>query len=315
MITVNLLKMKLNFIVISAAAVFFSMEMHSQITISNSTEIAKIKTGTTFFAMKDPASPKAAAFVEAIKKNWTLSKVECIKYTDVEKNIAPNNSFVTIGASMKDSNASTQTNFALEFWTTDGKFTYIPNSRKHYNPENKILIASVALFPDYYLEDNPSSAYKTDYDGAGHLKNWSANILGNYIQQLTVLLNKAEVSDAKTEFMNKNELGKLGTLYIPEYVLIKYVKNSDDESKTMDPKEITEGLGLNCKIISVDDLNNKITKEESAFYYLMLIKTNSGKWITVTNSKTGEIIYSTYSGPGNFKVSDLKDLQKATQRK
>lgn len=302
--------MKPNPFLLFLAVIFLPVELFCQISISNTKEIDKIKTGTTFFAMKDPASPKAAAYVEAIKKTWTLSKVECIKYTDVEKNIAPNNSFVTIGASMKSSESSTETNFSLELWTTDGKFVFDPKKRRHFDPQDKILIAFVNLFPDYYLEDNPSSAYKTDYDGAGHLKNWSAAILGNYIQQLTALLNKAEVRDAKTEFGNKSELGKLGTLYIPEYALIKFPKNSADESKKLDAKEITEGSGLNCKIISIDELNNKISKEETAFYYLLLIKTNSGKWITVTNSKTGEIIYSAYSGSGNLKASDLKAILK-----
>lgn len=46
----------------------------SQIAILNSNEIGKIKKGTTFFAMKDPASPKAAAYVEAIQKTGHFQK-------------------------------------------------------------------------------------------------------------------------------------------------------------------------------------------------------------------------------------------------
>lgn len=288
----------------------------SQIAISNTAELAKIKLGTTFFAMKDPASPKVTAYVEAIKKNWTLSRVECIKYSDVEKNIAPNNYFVTLGANMKSSEASTETNFSLEFWTTDGKYVYDPKKRKHFNQEEKILLASIELFPDFFLQNNPSTAYKIDYDAAGHLKNWSSGIVGNYIQQVVTLLNKVEERQTKTEFSNKAELGKMGTLYIPEYVLTKFSKNSDDESKKIDAKEVTEGSGLNCKIVSIDELNDTITNSESAIYYLLLIKTNSDKWITVTNSKTGEIIYSAYSSSsGNFKPGDLKDLQKAIEKK
>jgi hypothetical protein len=65
------------------ALVLFPLISFSQIAITNTAEIAKIKEGTLFFAMKDPNLPKAAAYVEAIKKAWTFSKVECIKYTDV----------------------------------------------------------------------------------------------------------------------------------------------------------------------------------------------------------------------------------------
>jgi hypothetical protein len=283
----------------------------SQIAISNTSEIEKIKTGTTFFAMKDPASPKAAAYVDVIKKNWSLSKVECIKYTDVEKNIAPNNSFVTIGANMISSNSSTETDFNLELWTTDGKFVYDPKKRKHFNQEEKIVIASVALFPDFTTQNNPSTVYKMDYDAAGHLKNWSAAILGNYIQQITALLNKAETREAKTEFSNKAELGKMGTLYIPDYVLTKFSKNDGDENKKQDEKEITDGVGLTCKFLTTQELGAKITTSETPFYYLLFIKTNTSRYVTVTNSKTGEIIYSAFSGgSGNFKSGDLKAIAK-----
>jgi hypothetical protein len=285
----------------------------SQISISNTSEIEKVKTGTTFFAMKDPSSPKAAAFVEAIKKHWTLSKVECIKYTDVEKNIAPNNSFVTIGANMTSSNASstTETDFYLEFWTTNGKFVYDAKKRKHFNQEDKILLAGIDLFPDFTIQNNPSTIYKMDYDAAGHLKNWSPAILGNYIRQVVSLLNKGEAREGKTAFSNKSELSKVQTLYIPDYVLTKFSKNSDDESKKYDEKEITEDSGLACKIITTDELNNKIATSETPFYYLLFIKTNAGRFVTVTNSSSGEIIYSSFSGgSGNFKAGDLKAIGK-----
>jgi hypothetical protein len=295
------------------ALLIFPLFGFSQISISNTSEIANIKSGTVFFAMKDPASPKAAAFVETIKKHWTLSKVAFIKYTDVEKNIAPNNSFVTIGANMTSSNASTstETNFYLEFWTTNGKFVYDPKKRKHFNQEDKIVLASIALFPDFTTQNNPSTIYKMDYDAAGHLKNWSPAILGNYIQQVVSLLNKGEVREAKTEFSNKAELGKLQTLYIPDYVLTKFPKNSDDESKKYDEREITEGSGLTCKIITTEELNDKIAASEMPFYYLLFIKTNTGRYVTVTDSKSGEIIYSAFSGGnGNFKAGDLKAIKK-----
>lgn len=293
---------------------------YSQISISNSVEIAKIKSGTTFFAMKDPASPKATAYLEAIKKNWTLNKAECIKYTDVEKNIAPNNSFVTITANMttSTSGSNTETRFYLELWTTNGNFVYNPKKRKHFNQEDKISIATLELFPDYTTQDNPSTIYKMDYDASGHLKNWNAGIFGNYIQQLVSLLNKAETREINSTFYNKVELEKLSaqTLYIPEYVMIKFAKKSDDESKKYETKEIFENFNLNYKLISSEELNDKILNNPTAIYYLLFIKTTNDKFVTITNSRTGEIIYSSYSDKtSNFKSGDLKDIQKAIQKK
>lgn len=300
---------------------FFPLLGLSQITITNTAEVAKIKQGTTFFAMKDPASPKDAAFVAAIKKAWTLSKVECIKYTDVEKNIAPNNSFVTIGANMTTSNsttAATETRIYLELWTTNGKYTYDPKKRRHFNQADKISIATIELFADFYAQNNPSALYKMDYDAAGHFKNWGTGVLSNYIQQLNSLLDKGTETLAKTEIANKEELQKMSasTLFIPDYVMIKFPKNSDDESKKYEDKEIFDGFIQAYKVLSLAELNDKILTNATPFYYLLFIKTPNEKFVTVTNSQTGEIIFSAYSGSVvNFKSSDLKELQKAVQKK
>jgi hypothetical protein len=306
----------LHLIVIILPAISFG-----QIAITNVSEITKIKNGTTFFAMNNPASPKAAAYVEAIKKNWTLSNVECIKYTEVEKNIAPNSSFVTITANMANvysTSGNTDTHIYLELWTTNGNYTYDPKKRKHFNQADKISIATVELFGDFTAQNYPSSLYKMDYDASGHLENWSAGIVANYIQQMTILLNKGEVREAKTTIYNKEEIKKLAseTLFIPDYVMTKFVKNVDDESKKFETKEIFDGYNLKYELLSLEELNDKILNKSSPFYYLLFIKTINEKFITVTNSITGEIIYSEYSGsPSNFKSSDLKELQKAVQKK
>ena len=314
------MKSKITFTSLITIALF-PLFSFAQITITNTAEVAKLKQGTTYFAMKDPASPKAIAYVDAIKKAWTLNKVECIKYTDVEKNIAPNNSFVTIGANMTTSNstlASTETRIYLELWTTNGKYTYDPKKRRHFNQADKISIATIELFADFYAQNNPSALYKMDYDAAGHFKNWGTGILANYLQQLTVLLNKGTDCLAKTEIANKEELSKMSTatLFIPDYVLTKFNKNSDDESKKYTDKEIFDGFSQSYKVLPLAELNDKIANNPTPFYYLLLIKTPTEKFVTVTNSQTGEIIYMGFTGSAaNFKSSDLKELQKAALKK
>ncbi|NNT70926.1 hypothetical protein HKT18_01740 [Flavobacterium sp. IMCC34852] len=299
----------------------FPLFSFSQITLTNTAEVTKIKQGTTYFAMKDPASPAAAGYVAAIKKAWTLGKVECIKYTEVEKNIAPNNSFVTIGANMTTSNsalASTETRIYLELWTTNGKYTYDPKKRRHFNQQDKIVVATVELFADFFAQNNPSALYKMDYDAAGHFKNWGTGVLSNYIQQLCTLLEKGTECAAKTEIANTGELQKLAsaTLFIPDYVMIKFPKNADDESKKYTDKEIFDDFTQAYKVLPTAELNDKILTNATPFYYLLFIKTPTEKFVTVTNSQTGEIIYSAYTGSAtNFKSSDLKELQKATLKK
>lgn len=300
---------------------FCPMIINCQIAITNISEIANIKQGTTFFAMKDPASPKVAAYVDAIKKNWTLSKVACIKYTDVEKNIAPNNSFVTITGNIASSDnpeSVKDTHIYLELWTTNGKFVLNPKKRKHFNQEDKIQIATIELFTDYATQSNPSSLYKIDYDANNHIKNWGEGIVGNYVLALNAYLIKGEVIILKDQISNKESLKKLTseTLFVPDYTLTKFNKSDGDESNKNEEKVIFNGYLLPFKVISTKDLNTKIITDNTPFYYLLLINSGNKKYVTITNSLTGEIIYSTVSnGFGNIKSSDLKDLQKAIQKK
>ena len=198
---------------------------YSQIAISNVAEIPKIKLGTLFVAMKDPNSIKDKEYVAVFIKNWTFSKIECIKYSDLEKNIAINNSFLTIGASSSGiesvvgtSADNSKTNVFLELWTTNGNFVYDPKKRKHFNLNDKIQIARLELFTDNFASSSPSMLYKMDFDAKGHIKNWGTGIITNYIQMLTAYLNKAQEHASNTEIINKQEVQKLNTqtLFIPD---------------------------------------------------------------------------------------------------
>lgn len=319
------MKIKLLFLV-----VFFTLTntfnlAYSQISISNVAEIAKIKTGTLFVAMKDPNSIKDKEYVAVFMKNWTFSKVECIKYTDLEKNIAPNNSFLTIGASFSgiesvagNSADNSKTNVFLELWTTNGNFIYDPKKRKHFNLNDKIQIARLDLFTDNFASSNPSMLYKMDFDAKGHIKNWGAGIITNYIQTFIFFLNKAQERVSKSEIINKQELQKLNfqTLFIPDYILTKFNKSTGDETQKFEEKELFEDYKLSYKLVSTADLNTKIINDKTPFYYLIYLKSGNDKFINVVNALSGEIVYSTFTSQSyNFKSSDLKELQKAVQKK
>ena len=106
------------------------------------------------------------------------------------------------------------------------------------------------------------------------------------------------------------------TLFIPDYVLTKFSKNSVDESIKYTDKEIFDGISQAYKVLPISELNDKILTTDTPFYYLLLIKTPTEKFVTVTNSQTGEIIYLGYTGSAaNFKSSDLKELLKASLKK
>jgi hypothetical protein len=110
---------------------------------------------------------------------------------------------------------------------------------------------------------------------------------------------------------NEQELNKLktSTLYVPDYVLVKFNMFTGDESKQHKEEDLFEDYKLKYQVLSTKKLNDNILSDPAGFYYLLYVKSSTDKFVSVVNSKTGEIIYSEYTGVKyNLKPGDLKDL-------
>lgn len=312
------------------ATFIFSMTVtfnaSSQIEISNISKITKIKSGTTYIAMKDPSSDKVKEYVDAFKSNWTISKLEFIKYTEIEKFISPENSFLTIGGyktsnqflkqyenGRQDGINYSNTHLYLELWTCDEKFFKSKKEKKEFGNSDKIQVARIELFTDFETLSDPDKLFQSDYDGNGHIRNWGPGILKNYIQSLMSYLNKSERRSLYSEIFNEKEINNLKkeVLYVPEYVLIIFNQFTGDETKKYDEKNLFKHYKLKYKLISTDELNKNIIADKTGFYYLIYIKSSTDKYISIINSLTGEIIYSVYSPASyNIKPRDLKKIYK-----
>lgn len=302
-----------------------------QVAISNLSQLAKIKSGTTYIAMKDPSSEKAKEYINVLKSNWTISKYKFIKYSEIEKYLSPENSFLTIGGyetktqfiklyesgSRKNGINYSNTHLYLELWTCDEKFFNRQNDKIKFGDNDKIQVARIELFTDFETLSDPDKLFQSDYDGNGHIRNWGPGILKNYIQSLMSYLNKSENRKLYSRMINKKEIKNLKNevLFVPEYVLTKFNKFTGIETKKHDEKKIFKNYKLKYQLISTDELNQKILVDETPFYYLIYIKSSTDKYISVINSTTGEIIYSAYSPVSyNIKSKDLKKLQKQVQQ-
>lgn len=307
-------------------SVMLPMNANSQISISNVSEIAKIKSGTTYVVMKDPESEKAKDYVDALKSSWTISKIEFIKYADISNYLAPENSFLTIGgyetnvqfidlyengSSKKGINYS-NTHLYLELWTCNAKFFQGKKKKSTFGNMDKIQVARIELYTDFITLFDPDKIFQTEYDGNGHIRNWGPGILKNYIQCLMSFLTKGENHSLYAGIYNAKEMKNLKkeVLFVPDYVLIKFNKFTGDESKRHDEKDLFGSYKLKYTMLTTDALNRKILEDKTGFYYLIYIKSSTDKYVSVVNSLTGEIIYSTYSPVSyNIKSGDIKSLQ------
>ena len=319
--------MKINLRLFTTLVVLlFFYRGQAQVAISNISELEKIKGGTTYVAMNDPKNKKNKEFIEIFRKNWTFSKLEFIKYTDIENYFSAENSFITLSG--YETNVSffnlytdgsrsggidySHTHIYLELWNCTDK--YLKNEKKkELKRKDKNQIVRLELFTDFPTLLSPENLFKTDYDSDNHIRNWGKGFLQNYIQNMVQLLNNKVERKLFTQILKKEELKKLATstLYIPDYALTKFNNFTGDESKMHDEKDIMEDYKLSYKIITTKELNNKILEDKTGFYYLQYVKSSTDKFISIINSLTGEEIYTNYVPVSyNIKSGDLKTLSK-----
>jgi hypothetical protein len=296
-----------------------------QIGIDNIKEVEKFKKGTTYVAMYNPNSPRVTEYIKAFKDAWALSKLEFIRYSEIENHLAPENSFFTMGGyettteNFVDLNGIrrktgeySNTHLYLELWTPSEKY-FTENKKKALREKDKIQIARIELYTDFETLKDPQTIYQMDYDGLGHIRNWGPGMLKNYLQALTSFLNKSEKHFIASKIYNEQELEKLktSTLYVPDYVLVKFNMFTGDESKQHKEEDLFEDYKLKYQLVSTKKLNDNIVNDPSGFYYLLYVKSSTDKFVSVINSRTGEIIYSDYTPVKyNLKPGDLKDLYK-----
>ena len=167
------------------------------------------------------------------------------------------------------------------------------------------------IFLDDYTLRNPYTIYGTSYSDGNHLRNWGPGIFKNQIQELQKLLAKGENDGLFSKIFDKDKVQKLKTetLYIPDYVFVKRNKFNGSETDHFEEKEILEDYKLDYKIISIEELNSKILNGEEIIY-LSYIRSNTDKFISIVNSKTGDVIYSLYRPMSyNFSDKDMKIIQ------
>lgn len=303
-----------------------SVRSLSQISVTNIGELDKIKSGTMYVAMNDPQDSTSLEYIEIFRNYWSLSEIQFIKYVEISNYISENSSFFTMGGYETNSqfqtlyaNGSskygidmTNTHLYLELWTCNRSYFDKENLKeRNFSDRDKIQVARIEFFTDFETLSSPENLFDSEYDGEGHIRNWSAGLLKNYLQNLNQLLQNSTERGLFDESINKVELNKLKktTLYVPNYVLTKFNAFTGDESKQHSEKKLFKHYPNKYQIITMDDLNDIILSEDKSIYYLIYVKSSTDKFITVINSSSGEMIYSKYTPVSyNIKGSDIKAI-------
>ncbi len=149
--------------------------------------------------------------------------------------------------------------------------------------------------------------------------NYKPGFLKNYFQKVNDLIQKNQVywmyvknPESLPELKNL----KKKTLYVPDFVARKYLAFSGSYKKPDKAylDKLFKNYNYKYQMISSDELNKKIMQNE-LIYYLMYVRLNSERFVSVVNAQTGEIVYRAYFPMGyNLKSKHISKLNKAIQK-
>jgi hypothetical protein len=123
--------------------------------------------------------------------------------------------------------------------------------------------------------------------------NYQIGFFKNHIQFINSNIKSNKKFNCLEEHIDNTKISQLKTKKL--YILNKATENFEMVLKNDIDSELEKILSkykYQYEFITSEDLQNKILNNEEDFYYLLYSQINSKKIITITNSKTGEIIYS-----------------------
>ncbi|MGZ5244655.1 MAG: hypothetical protein ACXWW0_12115 [Bacteroidia bacterium] len=133
--------------------------------------------------------------------------------------------------------------------------------------------------------DKSPMGYQIRYDGEGLFYNWKPGYIKNYLQHLNNVFSNPPAKIPS--YMNQSP-------YIINEIALKRIAN---DTLYFSDKINTEKYPYNKVILTEAELNNKILKSETPFYYVNKSNWSYFEYLTIYNAKTGEIVYQVSRGP------------------
>ncbi|MEE1947014.1 hypothetical protein VRU48_17955 [Pedobacter sp. KR3-3] len=296
---------------------FFNHQIQAQVIAFDVSKADLIKDGTTYVIANDSKTPKAQQYLEAMGKDWKLTKGLQFLTPESQPNaFSANDTFLMFcrEVSSFQTNRTTVTNiyYSFSLATLSEKFLK-GKSKEKLEFEHMAYIPLRVGVKAFKVKDHLDTI---SFDGGGLLVNWSPGMAKNYLQQMTGLMAKKQQVSWRKENTNMQELAKLAndTLYIADFNLMHINIFSGKEYLETDD-HILKAYGYNYKKVTKDELDRLILNADKPLYYFLFIKDSTRKIISVINAQTGENIYCRITMLGyNLKSSDLKELYKKVKK-
>jgi hypothetical protein len=195
--------------------------------------------------------------------------------------------------------------------TPEPKFETLSFARIEVYPDGKLMLLADKFRTSFSLTENEKSEHMKYVYNDAKFYNWELGFLKNALQEVNRVLNNAKTRWIFGETSDKAQLNKLRkeTLYVPDYLLIKYNKFNGNEDERHEKEKLFEDYEYQYELIDANKLSAKILKAKAPFYYFNYIRSSTDAFYTIINGLTGEIIYSEYDPVTyNIKPKNIKKL-------
>lgn len=282
----------------------------AQLQIENVDLLHLLKDSKTIVFMPSADTTKHNIYRELLEKHWDYTELEFHSYKQYLRNKDEKGySFLLFGDDHIKSDVSESTYLYWELWTW-----YAPNG--DWNQKKKVLFARLEFYPDPETTFQPSNIYDYRFDTEGHIMNWTPGMFKNYVQELQSLISKREERSITKFYTQPNNLAKIKdkVLYIPDYALDQYNANLAPQGKIR-AEELMADYPYKYKVVTNDELSQLILDAKEPLYYLLFVRSNSDKYISIIEAESGEILYTRFT-PISFSVKrpDIKKLVKTMEK-
>lgn len=266
-------------------------------------ELDLLKKSKTIFVYRECDKANLDFFKKTINEAWDYTELEFVSHDEfLSKKIDQNNSFFTIDGVHKVKTSSSG-------MITESTYIYLKLWMKDNGKE--LVFCQIYLYPTFETYKNASIRLSNMigylYDEAV-LHNWNSIFLKNSLQYVNKKLSNSSVRSLYKNEVNLDSLSilKYDTLHIIDYSLIKFNPKNGDESERHEITSLLSKYPYPYKLISIEEFTEKDLNTEKPLYYLSYVKNNANKFVSVFNSKTGDILCSFNSvvsynlTPGDF---------------
>ncbi len=278
-------------------------------------DMSKFKKSTTYFILQAKDYANQAAFQDAIAKVWKVTPFKIIQPNEMSNLDENKSSFFFFGGfATRSSNSGFHPHLSYDlFMLSKNK-----KGKTEQNMFGKFLLhldGESYRFISRYANGNSqrfSEKVIPFLFNEAEMQNWSPLMLSGYLKVINDGLSTGTLRSVFEEYTNKEGIKALQnqTLYVPNYVNNKFNMFTGGEKDTEDDEsDLKSAYAFPSQYVILADLEKAAKENNSGVYYLSYIKNSTDKYVSVFNSKTGEMLYTAYSPMSyNFKLKDLKRI-------